>query len=105
MMAEGDEERLKQIASMKALWDSLAKKGLASGNDGWVTEASRRKADIDEEEAEAKKDDEITGRIFASGDKEALLARLQELKIIWARRRFRINTWARVFPSQKQRSS
>ena len=30
MMAESDEERLKRITSMKALWDSLAKKGLAT---------------------------------------------------------------------------
>jgi hypothetical protein len=29
MMAESDEERLKRITSMKALWDGLAKKGLA----------------------------------------------------------------------------
>jgi hypothetical protein len=90
---------------MKATWDRLAKKGLASGNDRWVTEASAQKADIDEEEAEAKKDAEITERIFASGDKEAMLARLQELKVIWSRRTFRIHTWAKIFPSKKQRSS
>lgn len=104
-MAEGDEERLKQIASMKVTWDSLAKKGSASGNDRWVTEAYRRKADIDEEEAESKKEQAVTDRIFASGDKEAILARLHELKVIWARRAFRIHTWARVLPSKKQRSS
>jgi len=104
MTLERDEEHLKGSASMKALWDSLAKKGLAGGNDEWVTEASRRRADIDEEEAERKKEEEITDRIFSSGDKEAMLARLQELKVVWARRTFRIHTWARVFPSKKQRS-
>jgi hypothetical protein len=90
---------------MKEAWDRLAKKGLASGNDRWVTEASRRKADIDEEEAESQKEQAVTGRIFASADKEAVLARLQELKVIWARRTFRIHTWARLFPNKKQRSS
>ena len=105
MTAEDDEEHLKRIASMKAMWDSLAKKGLASGNDEWVTEASRQKADIDQDENEQTKEQEITDRIGASGDKEAMLARLQELKVIWARRTFRIHTWARVFPSKKQRSS
>jgi hypothetical protein len=90
---------------MKEAWDRLAKKGLASGNDRWVTEASRRKADIDEEEAESQKEQAVTGRIFASADKEAMLARLHELKVIWARRTFRIHTWARVFPNKKQRSS
>jgi hypothetical protein len=100
MMAEGDEERLKRIASMKATWDSLAKKGSASGNDRWVTEASIQKVNIDEEEAEAKKDEEegITYRTFAAGGKQAIIARLQE-------RWFRIHTWQRVFPSKKQRSS
>jgi hypothetical protein len=105
MMAESDEERLKRITNMKAPWDRLAKKGLASGNDHWVTEASRRKADIDEAEAESQKEQAVTDRIFASGDKEAMLARLQELKKIWAGRTFGIHTWARVFPSKKQRSS
>ena len=98
MMAESDEERLKRITSMKAPWDILAKKGLASGNDRWVTEASGRKADIDEEEAEARKDKEIGYGILASGGKQAILARLQE-------RWFRIHTWQRVFPSKKPRSS
>jgi hypothetical protein len=63
-----------------------------------VTEASRRKADIEEEEAEARKDKEIDYGILASGGKQAILARLHE-------RRFRIHTWQRVFPSKKQRSS
>jgi hypothetical protein len=90
---------------MKEAWDRLAKKGLASGNDRWVTEASIRKADIDEEEAESKKEQAVTDRIFASGDKEAILARLHELRVVWARRAFRIHTWQRVFPSKKQRSS
>jgi len=105
MTAEDDEKHVKGIASMKALWDNLAKKGLASGNDRWVTEASRRKVDIDEAEAESQKEQAVTDRIFASGDKEAMLARLRELKKIWARRTFRIHTWARAFPSKKQRSS
>ena len=105
MTADDDGEHLKGIASMKALWDSLAKKGLASGNDEWVTEASRRKGDIDEEENERKKEQEITDRIVASGDKEAIVARLKELPTIWARRRFRIFEWQRIFPSKKQRSS
>jgi hypothetical protein len=105
MATENDEEHLKRIASMKALWESLAKKGLASGNDEWVTEASRRKGDIDEEENERKKEQGITDRIFASGDKEAMLARLKELETVWARRRFRICEWQKIFPSKKQRSS
>jgi hypothetical protein len=90
---------------MKALWDSQLKKGLASGDDDWVTEASRQKGDIDEEENERKKEQEITDRIVASGDKEAIAARLKELPTIWARRRFRICEWQRIFPSKKQRSS
>ena len=105
MAAIDDEEDLKRIASMKELWESLAKKGLATGKDEWVTEASRRKGDIDEEENERKKEQEITDRIVASGDKEAIVARLKELPTIWARRRFRICEWQRVFPSKKQRSS
>jgi hypothetical protein len=43
------------MASLKTMWDSLAKKGLASGNDRWVTEASAEKANLDELEAELKK--------------------------------------------------
>jgi hypothetical protein len=105
VMSTEDDEHLKRIASMKAEWDRLAKKGLASGNDRWVTEASRRKADIHEEESEAKKDGEITERIIASGDIEAMRARMQELKVVSARRSFRVHTWATIFPSKKPRSS
>jgi hypothetical protein len=97
-----DEEDLKRIASMKELWESLAKKGLATGKDERVTEASRRKGDIDEEENERKKEQEITDRIVASGDKEAIVARLKELPTIWARRRFRICEWQRVFPARSR---
>ena len=104
-MAENDEERLKRIASMKTPWDILVKKGLASGNDRWVKEGSRRKGDIDEGEAESKREQADTDRILASGDKESIIARLKELPTIWARRRFRIGEWQRVFPSKKQRSS
>jgi hypothetical protein len=101
--------------AMKAFWDRLAKAGLASGNDRWVTEASRAKADIDElekeRETERKKEDEITQRIIASGDKEAIRARIEELnremkrEMIWDKRWFRIHKWQRAFPSRKERSS
>ena len=39
-MTEHDDGHLEPMASLKAMRDSLAKKGLASGNDRWVTEAS-----------------------------------------------------------------
>ena len=107
-----DEEDLKWTASAKARWDTLAKKGLASGNDRWVTEASRRKADIDDSvaewKAERKKEKEITDRIFAAEDKEAILTKLKELKVIdreeVLRELCRV-PFQRLFPSKKQRSS
>jgi hypothetical protein len=54
-MTEHDDGHLEPMASLKAMWDSLAKKGLASGNDRWMTEASAEKANIDELEAELKR--------------------------------------------------
>jgi len=95
-MTEHDDEHLKSIASQKAMGDLLAKKGLAGGNDRWVTEASIEKANIDLEAAEAKRDEEegVAHRIFAAGGKQGIMARLQE-------RCFRIHTWQRVFRSSE----
>jgi hypothetical protein len=49
----------------------------------------------------------ITERIIASGDKEAITARIKELEreTIWDKSRFRICKWQRIFPSKKERSS
>jgi hypothetical protein len=101
MSADHDKDDLK----WKEHLEQQAKKALVRGDDRRATQMSRWKADADEMRAAMKKEGEITDRIRASGDRDAMLARLKELEGNWSRMNFRIRTWNRLFPSKKQRSS